>query len=286
MVRTVVESIHDFYSPRNIYIIIPKCYYEEIIVNIKSWSYKNIFIIEEETFFVKNYNMYYNDIYNHFSKNIDERSRNFGWWYQQLIKLGAFIQINGLSDPYIVWDSDLIPLIKWDIYPTYENPHYKFAILQEKSRNNWLTEQYRDSLYFLTQLPICDPNVGTFVPHHFVMYHNVLKNLIKHIEKISQTNWILSIIKLSHNYFRFSEYRTISSFMKLYYPQLLHYNDFDNFGKFGIRIREPCNFLLDMEKFLYDKNIDISSGISYIDFIEFSKSKYNNLPSYLQIEHI
>jgi hypothetical protein len=53
----------------------------------------------------------YNDIYNLFNRNVNENSREFGWWYQQIIKLGAFLQIPNLSDPYIVWDSDLIPLI-------------------------------------------------------------------------------------------------------------------------------------------------------------------------------
>ena len=59
----------------------------------------------------------------------DNLSREFGWWYQQIIKLGAVYIIKNISDPYIVWDADLIPIKKWDLYPSLELPYYKFAIL-------------------------------------------------------------------------------------------------------------------------------------------------------------
>ena len=287
MLRTLIESINLFYSPKTIYIITPKCNCDIIEKNKFNWGKNdnnNIVVIEEEIFF-ENF-MKFNDINELFTKNIDERNREFGWWYQQLIKLGSFKQIPNLSDPYIVWDSDLIPLIKWDIYPNEENNYFKFAILQEYSRNNWLYDEYNNSMLSLSDLSCIDPEVGTFVPHHYVFYHHILRDLIKHIEEKTNMNWIESIIKLSNNYFRFSEYRIVSSFMNKYYPELLNYYSFDKFGKFGKRIRDSIVFLLELENYLFLRKIDYNYGISYSDFVCFVKEKYGICPSYLQIEHI
>jgi len=281
MVRTVIEAIHNFYSPRTIYIVTPKKFSNIIMKSSKDWLVKNIVVIPEETFFISNYKMHYNDIKNKFNNNYDPRSREFGWWYQQLIKLGAYKQIKNLSDPYVVWDSDLIPLIKWNIYPTIDNNSYKIAILQEKARSEWNTEQYKKSLFDLTKLNITDPDEGTFVTHHFVFYHNVLNGLFNHIELISGESWIDSIMTASHKHFRFSEYRTVASFMKYRFSHLLNFYEFKEFGHYGIRIREPKLFLKEMNEFLGELY-----EISYNDFVNFTKHKYKYLPSYLQIEHI
>jgi len=282
LVRTVLEVIEKFYSPRTIYIITPKKYIEIIDILSKSWYIKKIIVIEEEIFFEKNYNLNYNTIYGMFNQKKDERSREFGWWYQQLIKIVAFKQISNLSDPYIVWDSDLIPLKKWEIYPNKESYYYKFAILQENPKNIWNNTQYDESLYDLIGLHIEKPNIGTFVSHHFIMYHHILNDLLNYIENKNKEYWIISIMKLSHKYFRFSEYNMISSFMKKNYPILLNYHCFNDYGKFGERIRDSKDFLIEMENFIIDKE----NGISYEDFTKFIINKYNILPSYLQIEHI
>lgn len=282
LVRTVLEVIEKFYSPRTIYIITPQKYVEIINTLSKNWLVKKVIVLEEEKFFEKNYNLNYDTIYGMFNQIKDEKSREFGWWYQQLIKIVAFKQIMNLSNPYIVWDSDLIPLKKWNIYPTKESPYYKFAILQETAKNVWNNTQYDESLYDLIGLHIDKPDIGTFVSHHFIMHHHILNSIISHIENKNNECWIISIIKLSHKYFRFSEYNMISSFMKSNYPELLHYYSYNDYGKFGIRIRDSKDFLIEIENFIIDKE----NGISYNDFSEFVKKKYSKSPSYLQIEHI
>ena len=131
------------------------------------------------------------------------------------------------------------------------------------------------------------PIEGTFVPHHFVFHHNIINDLLSYIElyecKLTENpTWIHSIMRLSHTYFRFSEYITIASFMNKFYPDLLKYHKFSAFGKYGYRIRESKYFVKEIEE-----NCKIEScGLSYIEFCNFVKKKYNNLPSYLQIEHI
>jgi len=289
LLRTVLEAIDLFYSPRTIYIITPKKNIEKIDLFSKEWLKKNVIIIEEEHFFEKKYNLNYNDIYEIFNKTKDERAREFGWWYQQLIKLASVTQISKLSDPYVVWDSDLIPFIKWNIYPDEKSKYYKFAILQENPRSEWNNTEYDKSIYNLTGLHIDKPDIGTFVAHHFVFHHNILHHLINHIEKMNNECWIKSIINLSNNYFRFSEYHMIASFTNKYYPSFLHYHCYNDYGKYGERIREPKDFLIEMENFLQqNENLDLSNvnNISYVNFSKFVLDKYKTFPSYLQIEHI
>jgi len=280
MVRTVIEAIQLFYHPRNIYIITPSIY----LIDIENLQQNNVIGIPEETFFMKNYGLYSIDIESLFNQKPNENSREFGWWYQQIIKLGACKQIENLSDPYIVWDSDLIPFKKWEIYPANGEP-YKFAILQEKAKSQWNVEQYRSSLFALIKMDIVIPkHEGTFVPHHFVMYHSVLQDIYHCIENHNPNDktWIHSIMALSHTYFRFSEYLMISSFMMKYYPNLLEYHPFQCYGKDGYRIRESKDFVEDVEK-----NCSIEkTGLSYADFFKYVENHYSSLPSYLQIEHI
>ena len=288
MVRTTVEAIHTFYSPRNIYIITPEIYVSNINCLSIHWL-GNVIVIPEETFFMKNYGLHKRDIESMFNNQPDHRSREFGWWYQQIIKLAAYTQISGLSDPYIVWDSDLIPLVKWSIYPHIGESQYKIAILQEKARSEWNIEQYKDSMMYLTGLKAIEPEEGTFVPHHFVLHHCVLEQLHNHIENYGTRynnnigmNWIHCIMQLSHTFFRFSEYKTIATFMTKYFPEMLKYHKFKKYGRFGYRIREPAPFLKEIEE-----NCKINfHGLSYEEFCKFVKVNYGHSISYLQIEHI
>lgn len=288
MVRTVIESIQCFYNPRTIYIITPEKFVPQI-TNIKTPNNEqsNVIGIPEETFFMENYNLTIKDIQNLFNKTQNEQTREFGWWYQQLIKLGAHTQIKGLSDPFIVWDSDLIPLKKWELYPTIGEPFFKFAILQENARSEWNIEQYKGSLYELIKMDLIKPTPkGTFVPHHYVLQHKVLNGLYSLIDENNpeHKSWIHSIMSLSHKYYRFSEYLMISSFMMKNHLELLKYHPFDDYGKNGYRIRDSKEFVKDIEK---NCHID-DEGLSYKEFYNYVENHYKNqeIPSYLQIEHI
>jgi hypothetical protein len=286
MIRTTVEGIYQFYSPNKIYIITPEKYVKNIYLSCSDWN-TTVIPIAEETFFINNYGLHINDIKRLFNNKEDSRSREFGWWYQQIIKLSAYTQIDGLSDPYVVWDSDLIPLIKWDLYsyePALEEHVYKFAILQEKARTEWNIDQYRESIQCLTGLNTVEPNEGTFVPHHFIFHHFILAKLKEHIESHNNNNnnWIHCIMDLSHYFFRFSEYKMVATFMINYFPEMLHYYEYNKYGKFGNRIREPQQLIREIEE-----NCVIESyGLSYDEFCKFINKKYDYNISYLQIEHI
>ena len=257
ILSALIEALIKNYNPRTIYIVT-----SEIIENqdprVKS--------VDEHAFFQKNYNLSKQEIQTFYTYK-DDQSREFGWWYQQLIKLGAVYQINALSDPYVVWDSDLIPLKYWPI----EAPDYKFAILQDKAKSEWNKEQYRLSIKEFIGLEAIEPEKGTFIPHHFVFHHCVLEKMIP-----LHSNWIEKIMRLSNEYYRFSEYKCVATYMDKFFPHLLNYYKFEDYGK-GIRYRD-CNEIL-------DKLIEMQP-INYDKIKTFAKENYETEPSYLQIEHL
>jgi len=293
IIRVTLESIIINYNPKNIFIITNKNVIDVLEKECLQWNKYNtkLIFIDEYYYFINNYGLTKSDIYKWYTWK-DDQSREFGWWYQQLLKLAAFKQIQNLSDPYIVWDSDLIVLQKWDLYDEKTNT-YKFAILQESAKNEFNKNEYANSIYKLIGIPAIEPPIeGTFVPHHFIMHHKVLEDLITHVEKTNELNfnWIKAIMSLSENYYRFSEYKCISSFMNTYYPNLLQFYQFNEYGKKGIRYREADEILGKIINFYEEnKNNDDCQGISlsYKIFQNFVLTNYNDdAPSYIQIEHV
>jgi len=273
--RSTIEAIVSFYSPRTIYIITPLCEIKKI--NWENWNIGDTLLncISEDLFFEPISKSDLETIYTY----MDENSREFGWWYQQLLKMGASLKISGLSEPYMVWDSDLIPIIRWEIYPTKDYPYYRFAILQEKARSEWNVSQYKDAIFELIGMPALEPEEGTFVPHHFIMYKSVLEELFTYIERKSEKPWYLSILSLSKKFWRFSEYKCIATFMMEKKPELLHYHSFQKYGN-GIRFRDSREIYREIME-LVPSNEDVPYDI----ILEYIK-KWEVVPSYIQLEHL
>ena len=286
--RTVLQGIIQLYNPNKIYIITNIISIDELKKEIIIWELENIkdniIFLNEDIFFVEKYNLLKCDIEKKYIYN-ENLSREFGWWYQQLLKLGAVYQIPYLSDPFVIWDGDLIPIIKWDLEPTPNSPYYKFAILQEKAKSEWNKEQYALTTFELIRIKAIEPNEGTFVPHHYIFHHKVIKNMLKYIENLHNNNnnntWIDMIIKLSEKYFRFSEYKCVATFMNTFYKELLQYHPFHLYGKTGIRYRDSKDFI---EKITSE--YEYKNGISYSDFIKFIQKHFSEVPSYIQIEDV
>lgn len=288
IIRTTVECIIDNYHPKNIYIITnpTDIKYLEKESNLWEKSNSSIYFVNEDTFFMENYNLTRSDIEEFFTF-IDEKSREFGWWYQQLLKLGSYKQIYNLSDPYVVWDSDLIGLRKWELYDVKDNS-YKFAILQEQAKNDFNKMEYANSIKKLTGLDALEPDIkGTFVPHHFIFHHKIVDNLLLYIENYnilnSKKNWIEIILSLSKNYYRFSEYKLMSTFMKKYFPDELLFYPFKDYGLNGIRYRDSNEIIKKIKDFC---NLNKTNDLSYKNFLNFVTANYDQMPSYIQLEHV
>jgi hypothetical protein len=288
IIRTTIEGIIDNYHPKNIYVITNPSDIKHLVNESETWYKSNTIVsfINEDIFFMKIYNLTRHDI-NKLYTYKDENSREFGWWYQQLLKLGAYKQIDSLSDPYVVWDSDLIVLHKWEIFNSKKNS-YKFAILQERAKNEFNKIEYAKSIKFLTGLDAIEPDIeGTFVPHHFIFHHKIIDSFIQYIELYNKSplnnNWIKIIMTLSKNYNRFSEYKCITTFMNKYFPDELLFYPFSCYGKDGIRYRDSNEIIEKIQEFC---NINKTDNLCYKDFVKFVKNNYHYYPSYIQIEHV
>lgn len=291
IIRTTIESVVYNYSPRSIYIITNSIDKEILEENFKKWelSKTNIIILDENMFFMKTYNLTRADIEKWYTWK-DENSREFGWWFQQILKLGAFLQIKNLSDPYVVWDSDLIALDKWELFPTSGESHIpKFAILQESAKNEFNRTQYADSIKNIIGFDVIEPNGGgTFVPHHFIFHHHILQSMFQYIElsnvlQCGNKHWMQYIMELSSTYYRFSEYKCVATYMNMFFPALLQYYSFHEYGNRGIRYRESSIII---DKILKEcLNLD-NCGISRVDFMKFVDNFFDDVPSYIQIEHV
>jgi hypothetical protein len=291
IIRTTIETVIYNYSPRCIYIITNSIDKEILEKNCKKWELTktNIIILDENLIFTKTYNLTRADIEKWYTWK-DENSREFGWWFQQILKLGAFMQIENLSDPYVVWDSDLIALDKWELFPTRGESHIpKFAILQESAKNEFNRTQYADSIKNIIGLDVIDPiDGGTFVPHHFILHHHILKSMFQYIEldnvlQCGNKHWMQYIMELSSNYYRFSEYKCVATYMNTFFPSLLQYYKFHEYGNRGIRYRESSIIIDKIRKECL--NLD-DRGISRVDFMNFVDNFFDDVPSYIQIEHV
>ena len=302
--RSVLEGITHFYHPSRIFIITCK---EEIIILQKEiekehWSVsKNMIFIEEETYFVENYNLtkeYLEKVFEKQRKTPFSDHREFGWWYQQLLKLGIFSQIPSISQKYVVWDGDLIPLEKWDLWNPL-NHRYYIAILQEESKSEFNKQQYDHYVDFLLGISSKNPlPIGTFVTHHMVFDKEYVKEMMEIIMKRKRKNidipWPKYLLSLCSRFYRFSEYILYSTFMHEYHSLDFYYYPYSEFGESGIRYRDASEIIENIRNSLLipisDNNNNNNNKKAYFTYQEI-KDYFTNLKdkvkvTYVQMEHV
>jgi len=280
--KAVLEGIQTFYSPKRIFVVTNQeekdMLETEIIVNNKE-----IVFVDEETFFVKHFGLTMTDLNEVFCKKKDhDNHREFGWWYQQLIKLGASTQIEDISDSYVVWDGDLIPLTKWELC---SQDNFNAAILQEQPRSEFNRQEYNKCIRHLLGIDVAKPFKGTFVTHHMVFEKKYLKEMFEHIHDTLlltySCSWPIYFISLSHSFYRFSEYLLYATFMMHFHSDAFHCHSFEKYGKDGIRFRETTEIIQDMKK----EKIN-NSFFTYTDIVDFFSKNNKHPPSYVQFEHV
>lgn len=292
--RSVLEGIHLFYHPRRIIVITRK--YDIPILESESlhWKTKNIEIMDENLFFIKKFALTMEQMREEYQKTGHKKHREFGWWYQQMIKLGASTQIQNISEHYVVWDGDLIPLKKWDL--SILNTHdgsvdYHIAILQNEARNDFNKQEYEKCIQHLLGFHSFSPlKEGTFVSHHMVFKVEYVKEMIEFILHKNEIvkSWPLYFISLSHKYYRFSEYMLYTSFMMHFHKNRFFYHPYEKYGKSGIRFREPEDIIQQIsESYSSSQQQSEKKDFTYEEISNFfhTNSKHE-LPSYVQFEHV
>lgn len=108
--RAVLESITLFYQPRRIIVVSAKSEGALLAYLLPYWEVGRVEFIDEESYFLKNYNLTLEDILSRYDGTREGDHRESGWWLQQLIKLGACTQVPDISDHYVVWDGKHLKL--------------------------------------------------------------------------------------------------------------------------------------------------------------------------------
>ena len=288
--KAVLEGIQTFYAPKRIFVVTNQeekdMLETEIIVNNDN---SEIVFVDEETFFVKHFGLTMTDLNKVFCNKTDnDNHREFGWWYQQLIKLGASTQIEDISESYVVWDGDLIPLTKWKLC---SQDTFHAAILQDQPRSEFNRQEYNKCIRHLLGIDVAKPFEGTFVTHHMVFQKKYLKEMFEHIHDTLLLScslfqsWPIYFISLSHSFYRFSEYLLYATFMMHFHSDAFHCHSFEKYGKDGIRFRETTEIIQDMKK-EKGKGKKFNTFFTYADIADYFSKNNKHPPSYVQFEHV
>ncbi|MEM9345874.1 MAG: DUF6492 family protein [Planctomycetota bacterium] len=228
--RAVVEGLFAHYHPSKLHVIAPAegCEALEGMIASAGWAVGQVQTHHEEVFFTAP-----GTSKAELSEKIDLRNSLYspGWFYQQLLKLGAWDGIDGLTEDYLVWDADLLPIETWPVID--DDGSHAYAMLQHNSKGNpdivsrwerWIRE-------VLKVEPLTDDE-ATFVPHH--MWFNQA-NLVALMARIgdyynSQEPWPVLMMRSANDFGTFSEYWLYASWSASYTAAVPTYYPYKQYG--------------------------------------------------------
>ncbi|MEM9506454.1 MAG: DUF6492 family protein [Cyanobacteria bacterium P01_E01_bin.35] len=287
--RAVLEGITFHYQPRSIHIIAPVDQVRSLKQQSLDWQTCALHLHEEETFF-----------------NSDSLSKEKicaeldlgkslytpGWFYQQLLKLGAYEAIDNLSEWYVVWDSDLLPVDTWSlINQQSQGNQHSFALLQHNGwGNNRIVSQWEQWITEVLGVKAISNHEGTFIPHHMWFKQQHLKSFARQLNQYykSELHWLLLMMRSANEFGTFSEYWSYVSWVSAQAPQDLAFYPYESYGSSTERFFDDGTGLFSkaMRKWL---NLVEERGDfcpAYRDIESFIRAEYdlNSLPSSLSFE--
>lgn len=321
VLRAVVEGVAAFYSPRSIVFVAPAQVLQSILRLVSLWDMRGIYVrTVDETHLFDPIGLSFDTIRDEFDaassrhrrhystvSGIDGiEPREFGWWYQQLIKLGAGLYIENLSETYVVWDSDLIPLRRWPLFSTAPDGITRVpvvALLQSASKHPGIFREYRRATLSLLGHDLLAPygNAGTFVSHHMPFQKATVLDMLQSFRRGDCTNddddepWPLRIVRLAEYTLRFSEYLTYATYALL--RGQLDYHPFHIYGNEGLRFRggggcieELCGMMTTTGENNHRPTVPMPpiGGFSHadiVDYVNVCKGWSKNV-AYLQLDHV
>ncbi|MEL6322251.1 MAG: DUF6492 family protein, partial [Cyanobacteria bacterium J06626_14] len=229
--RAVMEGLTIHYQPRSIHIVTPTPQAQRLREISQGWKVAPFYVHEEEPFFQKQ-GLTKEAICAEL--DLGESLYNPGWFYQQLLKLGAFEGIDGLSEWYVVWDSDLLPVETWPlIYEQADTLQHSFALLQHNAWGNPEIVSKWDTWIrsVLGVEPLTDPE-GTFIPHHMWFKQAHLKAFAQQINAHFQSSdhWLLLMMRSPNTFGTFSEYWSYVSWVAAQAPDDLAFYPYERYG--------------------------------------------------------
>ena len=288
--RAVLEGISAKYQPRKIYIVAPEVQSRPLAELATNWNIPQLVTYVEESFF-RSADLSKDQICAELQ--LDKSLYPSSWFYQQLLKLGASEGIPSLSEWYLVWDADLLPINSWPIVQKHDGEtSYWSALLQHNQYGNeiivnkWATWIRK----VLSVEPLTDTE-GTFVPHHLWFKQAHLHSFQQQLQTYYQSNdhWTKLMMRSANEFGTFSEFWAYASWVAHHAPQDLHYYPYRKYGQSTERFFDDGTGLFSAafrKKYLVDEADHTPFYPSYPQVIAFIEEAYadTSLPSSLSFE--
>ncbi|MGB3615532.1 MAG: DUF6492 family protein [Elainellaceae cyanobacterium] len=289
--RAVMEGLTTHHAPRAIHIVTPEPQVDLLRQQAKTWQVAPLYVHPEEPFFEKRCGLSKDDICAEL--DMGESLYTPGWFYQQLLKLGAAEGIDDLSEWYVVWDSDLLPVATWPLIRQdlagQEAVEHSFALLQG---NKWGNAQIvatweRWIQTVLGVEALTDPE-GTFIPHHMWFKQEHLLSFKQRLGQYFQSSdsWLLLMMRSANEFGTFSEYWAYVSWVADKAPKDLAFYPYAKYGATTERFFDDGTGLFSAA--LRKGLLPTSPGDnpSYAEVDAFIRSEYepNEIPSSLSFE--
>ncbi len=288
--RAVLEGLTTHYQPRAIYVIAPASQARSLREISSEWSTAPLYVYEEEIFF-QSIDLTKDRVCAEI--NLEKSLYTPGWFYQQLLKLGAFEGIDDLSEWYIVWDSDLLPVDTWDLIEQQDdNTKHSFALLQHKDWGNpGIVSQWSTWINSVLGVDALTNDEGTFVPHHMWFKQEHLKSFADKVNKYYESNehWLLLMMRSANEFSTFSEYWSYVSWVSQQAPWDLSFYPYEKYGETSERFFDDGTGLFSTALKQHER-IEIGSKDplipSYAEIKSFINAEYgkDSLPSSLSFE--
>lgn len=288
--RAVLEGIVAQYQPRTIHIISPQDQAKQLVELASDWTVPGLITHAEESFFqLASLSKAQICEELHLGKSLYQP----GWFYQQLLKLGAAEGIPSLSEWYLVWDADLLPVDSWPIIQSENNKaSYWFALLQHNQYGNEvIVNKWRTWIEKVLNIKPITDEVGTFVPHHLWFKQGHAQSFQHRLQEYygSDDHWTRLMIRTANDFGTFSEFWAYASWVAHHASQDLNYHPYSEYGQTTERFFDDGTGLFSAafrQKHLIKESRDAVFFPSYTQIVEFIEESYadNELPSSLSFE--
>ncbi|MEL7503969.1 MAG: DUF6492 family protein [Cyanobacteria bacterium J06554_6] len=289
--RAVLEGLTHHYRPRSIHIITPAPEAKLLQSEARSWKTAPLFIHPEEDFF-NPVGLTKETICSEL--DLGESLYTPGWFYQQLLKLGAFEGIANLSEWYLVWDSDLLPADTWPLLREVDDEtRHSFALIQHNGWGNAaIVSKWENWIQSVLGVPgLRDPE-GTFVPHHMWFKQSHLRSFAQKIRQYYQSDdhWLLLMMRSANDFGTFSEYWSYVSWVAAHAPEDIDYYPYGKYGETSERFFDDGSGLfsaaLRQHQSSPDESLKVDFPPSYEAVDAFIRAEYGQsaLPSSLAFE--
>ena len=229
--------------------------------------------------------------------DLGESLYNPGWFYQQLLKLGAFEGIPDLSEWYLVWDSDLLPVDTWPIFTEEKGTlKHTFALIQHNGWGNTsIVSKWETWINQVLGVPAAKDPVGTLICHHMWMKQEHLRTFGQRLNQFfnSEDHWLRLMMRSANQFETFSEYWCYSSWVASQAPDDLSFHGYDMYGTTTERFFDDGTGLFSaalrrylMEQSQQSQSLSDALSPTYAEIDGFVRAAYGSdaLPSSLSFE--